>query len=625
MANLLKALADIGEIYMEDKKELRNEASKYDSLKVYLYNIETRTIEPNFNISSDKFIICRKGNGGNSPFLYPIAFLSGDKKKITESILKGNQTLLAFKKDEIDNNPILSILSKLNNSFFNYIGEEATKLPINEGEHAYVSLAYQGKPISEYFLDVYDNFLNNNASSSVYGYDILTNSKGVGADASLPFCSTNEMNKTMGKIEKLRILPLNSNSAEKLKLGLKILKDNISCDFFDMKLAIIPTLLNKNVELKEVVSILENSAKKNMKDIQKVEEVITITIDGFLEETAEAEQGFPIINTLMFYKKSKAAMNLYLTIDDVIPSYISYISNLLEQYKIRTFPIEKNVNNNKMPDDRIIALFPLFKNELDDKKKTRELDSKLQVMKFLLSRNKMKLYNMIERYVKLILKGDDQGFEWTKYFNGFYKDASMPIIERYQEFFNEADLLTEKINFKRRKIMNELTEDTIQALVKNNALIAGNSLLEAAYLLGLLSVAVVKWQQGVNRDSNSSFGRWLDRAGMINKDKLPNIFQKCEETIKKVRSQSGSDSKKVNLFKKCFLEQMSKAASEKNTVTKSSYVVLAFAMGGSDYDKTKEENIETQVDKGQSEKASVEQCVDCAPKTEHNLFTDLIY
>ena len=70
---------------------------------------------------------------------------------------------------------------------------------------------------------------------------------------------------------------------------------------------------------------------------------------------------------------------------------------------------------------------------------------------------------------------------------------------------------------------------------------------------------------------------------------------------------------------------MSKAASEKNAVTKSSYVTLAFAMGGSDYDKTKEENIETQVDKGQSEKASVEQCVDCAPKTEHNLFTDLIY
>ena len=46
MANLVKAFADIGEVFLQDEKKLRNIVYKYNDVKAFFCDIETKKIEP---------------------------------------------------------------------------------------------------------------------------------------------------------------------------------------------------------------------------------------------------------------------------------------------------------------------------------------------------------------------------------------------------------------------------------------------------------------------------------------------------------------------------------------------------------------------------------------------------
>ena len=90
MGDIVKIFADIGEIYQKDEKRLKNEAYKYDTIKVYLCDIETKQIEPNLNINKDDLIICRFGVGANSGNLFPNSqFLSKEVNKDEAKFIKG--------------------------------------------------------------------------------------------------------------------------------------------------------------------------------------------------------------------------------------------------------------------------------------------------------------------------------------------------------------------------------------------------------------------------------------------------------------------------------------------------------------------------------------------------------
>ena len=101
MADIVKILADIGEVYEKEELKLKNGAHKYDKIKVYLCDIATKQIEPNLNISKDDLIICRFGVGANSGNLFPNSqFLSKDvnknEAKFIRGILKSISNLLSF-------------------------------------------------------------------------------------------------------------------------------------------------------------------------------------------------------------------------------------------------------------------------------------------------------------------------------------------------------------------------------------------------------------------------------------------------------------------------------------------------------------------------------------------------
>ena len=590
MGDIVKIFADIGEIYQKDEKRLKNEAYKYDTIKAYLCDIETKQIEPDLNISKDDLIICRFGVGANSGNLFPNSqFLSKevnkDEAKFIKGVLRSVSNLLSFfEPSNIEKDAILPILSSINEEYFADIIDEIKDLDELKKEKGkkvatFFSLSYKGKPVSAYFKQIFENRISVKEQKSSYGYDILTNEKGIGGDANLAFCSVNEMPVNMQFI-KSKLLPLNAVSAKKVENGFKAIKDKLPHNFYGMKMAILPTILGSSVNLEEIVKILEETSKSDIKSIQIAEKVIKFSINDYLEIAAKKQENLPVLNTILFYTQSNAAIDLKLAIDDVLPSFISHISNLMGSFNIKAF-YEKNSGT-----DETIYLQNLFEDGLG-------------VMSFLLSRNKFDLEIMIERYSDLIYYGSvnksyAKKLEWSKYFNDLYlyKERKFENITKYQNFFNEIDVLNKKLVFQKECDLENLTDkkEMIKELIKNSEFLNQDSALISAYLLGMLSAALINWQFGVN--GGVSFSNWLDNYGSINKESLERIWTKCDEMIRKLKAASGKPNSNVENIKECLIEILPQVFSKEGKIVKSSHTTLAFAMGGSDYrkflkDKTK--------------------------------------
>ena len=588
MADIVKILADIGEVYEKEELKLKNGAHKYDKIKVYLCDIVTKQIEPNLNISKDDLIICRFGVGANSGNLFPNSqFLSKeinkDEAKFIRGILKSISNLLSlFEPSIIEKDTILSILSSINEEYFVGIIDEIKGLDELKNEKGkkvatFFSLSYDRKPVSAYFKQIFENHISVKEQKSSYGYDILTNEKGIGGDANLAFCSVNEMPANMQFI-KSKLLPLSANSAKKVENGFKAIKDKLSHNFYGMKMAILPTILSSSVNLEEIVKILEETSKSDIKNIEIAEEAIKFSIDYYLEATAKKQENLPVLNTILFYTQSNAAIDLKLAIDDVLPSFISRISNLMSRFNIKAF-YEKNSGT-----DETIYMQNLF-------------ESRLSVMNFLLSRNKFDLEIMIEKYSDLIYYGSvnksyTKKLEWSKYFNDFYKERKFENIAKYQNFFNETNVLNKKLVFQKECDLENLTDkkELIKELIKNSEFLNQNDALISAYLLGMLSAAMINWQLGVN--GGVSFSNWLNDCGSISMENLERIWTKCDEMIRKLKAASGKPNANIENIKECLIEILPQVFSNERKMVKTSHTTLAFAMGGSDYrkfikDKTK--------------------------------------
>ena len=500
MANLIKILADIGEAYSDEEKESYNDASNKD-LEVLLLDIETKQITPSLNLTSKDFIVCRnskKSAAKNAPFIYPISYVSKTKEDIIDKIKKSNGVFLSFfQQDEIENNVILKKLSALDDDLFNTIEEILIAKNSKNKVSSYVSLSYQGKPISQLFPEVFDTFLAQSDETLAYGYDMLTNKEGVGGDAGLPFCSVNELPGTMQGKEKARLLPLNPNSSKKVALGWNKVDESLSSTFYPYKIAILPTILDRSIDLKEVLGILEEGVKGKIHGIQQAEEFV---LDNYLETTAQAEEHLPVLNTILCYESNQSARIVRITIADVLPSYISHISELLRDNHIKAC-FAKEEKKDKKQDDGVktIYLQSLFVDKDNNKDKSK---SKLEVMHFLLSRTKYRKSKMIEKFYQLIMKKpQNKTFCWTEYFNGFYKDRTIEVLERYSDFFNEADLLDEKILIKRRETLSKFEKDQIFEVLNTHDFLVASPVLKSAYLLGMLSASIVNWQYGATDKS----------------------------------------------------------------------------------------------------------------------------
>ncbi len=612
MGDIITTFAKIGSHYLEDEKRVKNKAYEYDKIMVYLFDIETKIIESHLNIKKEDLIITRFGVGANSGNLFPNIFfktkdVNTNFDKFTKAILKANKNLLSyFSQEEIFKDKKLKLLYGIENrifgnlmslkysidvvkftlkdydyhlntfckeskSFFDNSMNAIQKLEEYKKEKGekgkvttYFALSYQNKPISYYFKDIYNTHLNTHNKASMRGYDITNNQEGIGGDANLAFCSTNELPTRLKPI-KLKLLPLSFDSAKKIKIGFDVMDKMLSHNFYGLKMAIMPTLLSNEVEYREILEILEKSAKGEIFEIRESE----TNINEYLENTAYEEQGLPILNTILFYAKNNSAVDVLLQIDDVLPSYISYISDRMGYYNIKAF---------KNKDDKSINTI-YIQNIFSDR---------LEIMNILLSSAKIDKDILIHKFSQLIYWGTmnksyAHPVEWSKYFNRYYYNRSIESINKYLALFIDTKKLKENFILQKEIDLEEIKglREMIEKLIENSEFL-DNEVLKSAYLLGMLSSALMNWQYGVS--GNSSYEKWLNNSGAITKDSLDRIWKKSEETIRKLNSTSGSGNKIVNEIKDLVIESAQKAFIY-NGIVKSSYISLAFAIGGSNYTK----------------------------------------
>lgn len=582
MGDIVKIFSQIGKIYLKDEKKVRNRAYEYEKIKVYLCDVETKAIEPHENIQEDELIICRFGVGANSGNLFPNQpFFSKEVKnnieKFAKGTIKANQNLLSyFTEDEIEQNEILKLILGINEDFFISIHDELKVLEEykEKGKKTatYFSLSFQGKPISAYFEDIYEKHISKKEKSQIYGYDILTNEVGIGGDASLAFCSVNELPKKFQAV-KPRLLPMSSESAKYIKTGFTVVKTRLAYNFFGLKLAVMPTILSEDETiLPKVLRIIEEASKKSIDELGQTEFFINLN----LEIMAQKQAKLPVLNTILFYNQNNAAIDLLLQIDDVLPSFISHIANTMSKHFIKAYSDKSNSGGKDF-----IYLQNLFL-------------SKVEIMDFLLSGKKAHIEKIVEKYAQLIYGGNvDKRYtyplDWIKYFNNYYKNRSIEAIKRYQDFFNEIDVVNKKLMLQKEFSMQEVkdikdSKERVKFVYKKSEFIHANEVLQSAYLLGMISAALINWQMGINQGRGSAYGNWLNNSGAITQDSLERVWKKVSETKRKLQGASGRANKTVTCIKDLLLEVLPKAFLHKE-VQKSAYVTLSFAMGGSDYDK----------------------------------------
>ncbi|AII14449.1 CRISPR/Cas system-associated protein Cas8, type I-B/HMARI [Campylobacter iguaniorum] len=588
MSDIVKIFSQIGSIYANDAIKIKNKAFEYKAIKAYLFDIENKSIEPNLNLDKDDLIICRFGVGANSGNLFPnILFktneLKKDSKKFIKSVLKSTENLLSkFSDEDINKDDKLLLLKSVDEDYFNNKIDEILNLQEDKDKKTptYFCLAYKNKPISAYYKQIFIDHISSNEETKENGYDILTNKFGIGADANLAFCSSNELPPKMQWI-KSQLLPLNSNSAKLVKMGYEVMDKNLSYNFYGLKMALIPIVLSDNSEfLKEILEILKSTQAEVSSQTKKDQVIEGIKKTEFfihngLEISAESQQGLPVINTILFYEKSNAAVNLHLSIDDVLPSFITYVGKQMNASRIKAFRDKDSGNK-----DNFIYLQKLFKD-------------KLEIMSVLLARVKLDKDVIFKKIEQLIYYGTvnmDYAYAigWDKYFNERLPDRSIDAIKRYIDLFNNIETTKEKIILQKEIKLEEKMDkkQKIDYLFDSSEFLKENSSLKSAYLIGMLSANLINWQFGVNQSGSSSYAKWLNNCGQINKDSLDRIWKKSEETVRKLCSISGQTNpiSTIAYINDKLMPFLADSLADKSIV-KSSYIALAFAMGGSDFNK----------------------------------------
>ncbi|WP_141093163.1 TM1802 family CRISPR-associated protein [Campylobacter hyointestinalis] len=283
----------------------------------------------------------------------------------------------------------------------------------------------------------------------------------------------------------------------------------------------------------------------------------------------------PVLNTILFYEKSNAAVNLHLIIDDVLPSFITHVSEQMNVSRVKAFRDKDSGNK-----DNFIYLQRLF-------------EDRLEIMSILLARVNLDNDVIFDKFAQLIYYGfTNKSYaylvSWDKYFNGYYVERSIDAIKRYMELFNTIKTTKEEIILQKEIKLEEKMDkkQKIDYIFESTEFLKENNTLKSAYLLGMLSANLINWQLAINNNGSSSYAKWLNNCGRISKENLDKIYQKSEETIRKLCSLTGQANpiSTITYINDKLMPFLADSLADKSIV-KSSYIALAFAMGGSDFNK----------------------------------------
>jgi hypothetical protein len=569
MADLIRALYDIGDCFFDDLKKEKNKITTSKSPKIYEFEISdlSKQLDAKIQTTNIKKHVCtRKAPAGK--LFYPTIQLinKGEfKRQLSKGFDVQNRDV---PKEALDALQAFIDLYTQDESIINL-----DDIDISTKEAAFASLLYQDQTYYEIFPSLFDDFCSEPEiiDKPFTGVDFPTQKRvEVGYDANLSFCSSYEItkvNKYLAKNVKKHLLPLSKDSAIKVKLGYEIAIKGTNFNFNisqKLKMTVLPSMLGdvKREKRDELFESLKDLRKDTFNEkLEAFEELGDFINDLVKIAKIEEKSGIAVANTILLFEQSNAKIAILRTIDDVLPSQILKIKRAMsaERYNITTKSIYEQNQNLHTDVSKVAFYFPNFlKEELG-------IGRVHNANIFLLDDRKIGEDEFLNSSARLNFQG---GFRTT------FRD-----IQILADFLYEIDKTPKHcILRKQEDFMDINTVDDLQKSLDNTPLVGDNATLKAAYWLGTLYCFLCKREYALS--DKIILKRKRNLLGILDFNKLSKMYILLEETaikIDKIDEKKGIG-KKASYCK----AQMVKSYSSTLENTPASKIQLAFSAGEED-------------------------------------------
>ncbi len=534
MADIVKFFYEYGKFYQKDLEKSFNQI--YDKKIDYVAVIDIPSYKFNiydFSTVKDRlFLYVISSNSGN---LFPFVIIADkifdreENGKIkTGGLRKSISNLEKYIKDE-DKDEFSKIKAFVD---FDKIKEIVNGIQKEPKKQYYLALSYDGKFFNELYGYAVNEFLSSKKKFMPYkGVCFIENNESeIGFDAELNFCSVNEMPSALGKILKPKLLSLSSNAGEIVKLGFNKAFNECNFRLMGMPYILIATVFGDDDLKQEVFELIKDSKKidKGGSALHQ-RKLLEEDLEEIIKEVCNRSYDESMLFSFLFYSKNNKEIVLYQTIEDIAPSRIKKVSELLNRFDIDVSNLSKYYKKafrDKNPD--LISLRDYINN-------------RLTIAKLLFGKEKLTNNFILHSIALKILKGDNQkeenNRELSKVISGYYKnDTDFSRHQRVADFLYSIDacdnicLGGEGVNF-------ESLKDLIDWKFENVDLMKNNNIGKEFYLLGMMVQHVIRTQKSRNADNDfkSSLENYIDSAGLINMINRNRVFSKTIDGAKKYK------------------------------------------------------------------------------------------
>ena len=378
---------------------------------------------------------------------------------------------------------------KWDNKIFSCIKEISRK----KKSYYWFWLSINGKTFNELMPEIWDNWYEDPTIKNddvTIGYDAFTNKKiGVGYRPEIKvFSYDNYHQSLMHRINKN--LPLSSESARNIKFAWIYLSNKLVFYYKRLEYIIIPTLFSENDQVfKEILnrferankktnvkrSILEslkknedrlqkeieklkkkerkydneeNERNKNAEEISKLDKGIVSQWDEELDEIDDLKDHIKIDYLFTKIDRKNGSFVIKGSIEDIIPSHISRVVDLMRKYKISDLISLKQLNGEKTLLQDFFSRNELYfaVNKSSKNNNNSILKERLYLAKLLLTDQKIKMDDLLRRFeknreynYKNKRRSTKDGIKvWIEFPNTFIKDEKIIL-----NFLKELDKIKE--------------------------------------------------------------------------------------------------------------------------------------------------------------------------------------
>lgn len=593
MADIVKVFYEIGETFKDEKIIDFNDIYVNKIDKFVVFDIETSEYRiTDFDVIAKRLItVSTSSKGGYLLPNLPLMDKNGLKAVWSnmEKNFSSNQSRFAIQKKALE-----SIKSKVDyekiEQIKNEISKEESSKKKKEQNIYYLALKCNNRFISERFRSVYFNYLNSafgKATKNSQSY--LGDAVNSGADAGLNFCSLNELPKSLEKLTKWRLLPLDEESAKKVAHGFKRVfeKEEFKYRLFGLTYYLLPTIFFD--DKKRFFAELARTAKEKNNGIAN-KEMLERRLEALVKRLEEVHISQKVLFTFMFAEKNNNEIKLFQTIEDIAPSRIQRASQSMEVFHVDASNLSKYIKKTNydamsiyirdyIAEPLLLAKLLLGKELIYDVNilykiinqkimfGNNQANNKKRELSSILSAN-----TFFDKHNEINYSKDDTDFKKHQKFLDFLDDIGA-VSCCIKNLVNGGDMNEEK-SFK------ELMDSKFE-----NVELLKSSRAQEFYVIGALARFVISWQY---KKESDTVAKYIDSIGSINTQNIDRVFRKVYD-----------GSRKYSMYGEEFDSLMSAYSQIKSQIKQSDNLSIdkaniAFVMGNIDYKNfkstSKEEN-----------------------------------